>query len=424
MTGHQAIVRLLADRIGLDPTSVGDELIDRGVRNRMTAIGCPSIEDYQWVLDHSSVEVQALVEEVVIPESWFFRDDRPFQTLADFARDGWLNTRQTGPLRVLSIPCAGGEEPYSIAMTLVDLGLSTDRFRVDAVDVSERSVARAIAGVYGPNSFRGTGGGARHRHFREDRGRFSVDPRIRACVHFRVGNLLDPSLYSDQAPFDALFCRNVLIYLDDLACRKAFASLDRLVVDGGLLFLGHADRFDEETEPRFAKLPERGSFAYRKGAPVASNPPDPGPRPKPKGATKPAPTTEPRPAQPAGRLAPIAPREPECPHPTVEAPEAALERGSGLADLGRYVEAARIVDDVIRRGPPIARAHFLAGLIAEAIGDHRKAEAQFLKAIYLDAQHDEALLSLASLSHRKGDVAAEAAYRKRASRVAARKGNP
>ena len=91
-------------------------------------------------------ELQALIEEVAIPESWFFRDSRPFEILATFARSGWVERPDRKPLTVLSVPCAGGEEPYSIAMTLLEAGLPLERFRVDAVDVSERSLARAIAG--------------------------------------------------------------------------------------------------------------------------------------------------------------------------------------------------------------------------------------------------------------------------------------
>ena len=122
-------------------------------------------------------EVQALVEEVVVPESWFFRDDRPFEVLADFARAGWLVDPARPPLSALSLPCAGGEEPYSIAMTLLEAGLPAGRFRVDAVDVSARSLARAIAGVYGPNSFRGAGRRLRPAYFREQNGAFTLDPR-------------------------------------------------------------------------------------------------------------------------------------------------------------------------------------------------------------------------------------------------------
>ena len=201
----------------------------------------------------------------MVPESWFFRDARPFEVFREFARAGWLVDPARPPLSALSVPCAGGEEPYSIAMTLLEIGLPPGRFRVDAVDVSARSLARAIAGVYGPNSFRGVDGPIRSRYFRDQGGAFTIDPAVRSSVRFHLGNLLDPALLADRPAFDVVFCRNLLIYLDAPARAAAFASIGRLLADGGLLFLGHADRPDDSPGSPFTPLPDKGSFAYRKG---------------------------------------------------------------------------------------------------------------------------------------------------------------
>jgi Tfp pilus assembly protein PilF len=104
-----------------------------------------------------------------------------------------------------------------------------------------------------------------------------------------------------------------------------------------------------------------------------------------------------------------------------ESPSAILDRAMSLADLGRYDEATSLVEGVIRDVGANARAFFLLGLIAQAAGSRDQAEAHYLKTIYLDAQHDEALLALAMLARRKGDLVAEAGYRRRAERVLARK---
>jgi chemotaxis protein methyltransferase WspC len=104
-----------------------------------------------------------------------------------------------------------------------------------------------------------------------------------------------------------------------------------------------------------------------------------------------------------------------------EPPSTILDRASSLADLGRYGEATELVEGLIRVGGAGAPAYFLLGLIAQVSGHRDRAEGHFLKTIYLDPQHDEALLALALLARRKGDIAGEAAYRKRADRVLARK---
>ena len=121
----------------------------------MRELGLDDLAAYERRLSQSELELQELIEEVVVAESWFFRDERPFQWFRDYVRQRWLNDPSRPPLRVLSLPCAGGEEPYSIAMTLLDLGLPARRFRIDAVDVSARRLAIARRGVYSANAFRG-----------------------------------------------------------------------------------------------------------------------------------------------------------------------------------------------------------------------------------------------------------------------------
>ena len=94
------VARMLAERIGLDPSSVGDALIARGVQARMAELGLRSPRsEYDRALVERLDEVQALVEEVVVPESWFFRDDRPFEVLAGFARAGWGDNPDRPPWR-------------------------------------------------------------------------------------------------------------------------------------------------------------------------------------------------------------------------------------------------------------------------------------------------------------------------------------
>jgi chemotaxis protein methyltransferase WspC len=404
------VERLLAERIGLDPATVGPALIARGVHARMSALGLKEAGDYERRLTSPGEELQALVEEIVIPESWFFRDGAPFSLLRDHAQRGWGLDPSRAPLTALSIPCAGGEEPYSMAITLIEAGLSAPRFRIDAVDVSARSVARAIGGVFSQNSFRGVSAEVRARHFRAEGAGFTIDPALRSAVRFRLGNLLDPTLFADRSPFDVVFCRNLLIYLDDRARRAAFATLDRLLAADGVLFLGHADRPDPSSP--FTPTGDRGAFAYRKGPaqrrfdPPASPPVAPRPRPP---ISVVAPT-----------VAPVVPRVSRA--EPVEAPAAMLDRAAELADRGRIDEATPLIEAAIRADGSSARAFFLLGLARQAAGDREGAEGQFQKAVYLDADHDEALLALAVLASRRGDLAAEAAYRRRASRARARKG--
>ena len=263
--GLREILELLGRRIGLDPVAVGSQLVLRAAQRRMEELGLDDLGAYAARADQEEGELHSLIEEVVVPESWFFRDERPFRWLEDYARQRWLNDPARPPLRILSLACAGGEEPYSIAITLLDLGLAAQRFRIDAVDVSTRRLAVARRGVYSANAFRGSRLGGRARYFREHPQGHELDPTIRAMVRLIQGNVLDPNLLADTCPYDVVFCRNLLIYLDASARARVVAAIDRVLAADGVLIIGHADRLElAGVPPRFAALGAPDCFAYRK----------------------------------------------------------------------------------------------------------------------------------------------------------------
>src|SRR5437016_6196544 len=154
-TFMKQIEQKLRRSIGLDPGSIGSGLIERAIRLRMKEHALERVEDYTRLIETHSAEWEKLLESVVVTETWFFRDGSPFHALAQLARDQWLPNHPTAPIHILSVPCSSGEEPYSIAMALLDAGIPSNRFHIDAVDLSTQALARARAGVYGKNSFRG-----------------------------------------------------------------------------------------------------------------------------------------------------------------------------------------------------------------------------------------------------------------------------
>ena len=166
----------LRETIGLDAASVGPGLIQRAVRQRMRSLGLKRLEDYQRSLEHSRAEWNELVESVVVTETWFFRDPEPIAAFVRLVREEWLPAHATAPLRLLSVPCSSGEEPFSLVMALLDAGVPADRFQVEAVDISARALARAARGVYGRNSFRGKDLAFRDRYFQPSAEGFRAGP--------------------------------------------------------------------------------------------------------------------------------------------------------------------------------------------------------------------------------------------------------
>jgi chemotaxis protein methyltransferase WspC len=220
MTALTAIELLLAKRIGLDVASTGSELIHRSVQARMQAVQFLDAGLYARLVETDEAELRALIELVVVSESWFFRDLRPFLRLQAFVRDEWL-PRGLPRLRVLSIPCARGEEAYSLVIALLDAGLSPQQFTVDAVDLSERVLQEAKTGIFRAMAFRKELIGNPAHYLTQSPDGFSIRPEIRERVRFRQGNLLDPDLLADEPEYDAIFCRNVLIYLTPVAKETA-----------------------------------------------------------------------------------------------------------------------------------------------------------------------------------------------------------
>jgi chemotaxis protein methyltransferase WspC len=248
---------LLKASIGLDVASVGPAAVARAVEERQAACGLPDAAAYLAHLRTYGTELQALIEAVVVPETWFFRDRGAFAWLARVAADEWLPAHPTEVMRLLSLPSSTGEEPYSIAMALIDAGVPPQRFRVDAIDISARALAHAAHAVYGKNAFRDADLAFRDRHFEAaDRGHRPSE-QVRGRVEFAQGNLLAAGFLPGAELYDVVFCRNVLIYFDELSSRRAAENLYGALRPGGYLFLGHSESMSR-ISPIFTpiRLPE------------------------------------------------------------------------------------------------------------------------------------------------------------------------
>ena len=187
--GLAALEELLKASMGLNAASIGSSAIARAAEERLAACRLGDLQAYLERVRTSGTELQALIEAVVVPETWFFRDRHAFTALARLAHERWLPTHPEGSLSVLSLPCSTGEEPYSMAMALLDASVPAHRFRVDAVDISARNLAKGMGAVYGNNSFRGQDLGFRDRHFDATAGGYRLRETVRHQVRLQQGNL-------------------------------------------------------------------------------------------------------------------------------------------------------------------------------------------------------------------------------------------
>ncbi|WP_339464317.1 CheR family methyltransferase [Pseudomonas sp. EA_65y_Pfl2_P74] len=415
MSSDQRFFDFLKERIGLDVTSVGPAIIERAVRQRTTLSQAANAEEYWQLLQGSRDEQQALIEAVIVPETWFFRYPESFATLGKLARNrlGELNNMRA--LRILSLPCSTGEEPYSIAMALIDAGLRPHQFKVDGMDVSPISVEKARRALYGKNSFRGQDLDYRERHFTPEQDGHRVNENVREQVRLQVGNVLDPALLASEPAFDFVFCRNLLIYFDQPTQKQVFEVLKRLTHVDGVLFIGPAEgSLLGRLGMRSIGIPQ--SFAFSRHSEPA---PEPLPIPKP----IPLPVSQPL------RTTPPTPSVRNRPFTAVTAlpitrksanPDAAtlLAHIAALANEGKSAEARAACEQYLRSHEPVAQAFYWLGLLSDVAGSALEAQGFYRKALYLEPQHPEALMHLAALLQAQGDSAGARRLQERAARSA------
>ncbi|QCW26321.1 chemotaxis protein CheW [Lysobacter enzymogenes] len=409
-----AFKRWLKATMGLDAEAVGPGVVERAIAGRMRALGVAEADAYWRRLQAQPLEQQELIEAVVVPETWFFRGVEAFDALA-LAFASRLSEPGNAPLRLLSLPCSTGEEPYTLAMALLDAGWPPQRLRIDAYDISERALAKAGHAVYGANSFRGGDLRYRDRHFRAlGHGRWQLSDAVRGCVRLHRANVLAIDFLPEAASFDAVFCRNLLIYFDQDTQVRAVGVLARALAAGGLLFVGAAETgLLLSLGYASAQIPMAAAFRNQRSAPVPRR------RRSSRGARRRwrhaggrGVRARSRPSPPRWRRALRRPRRPRPRRP----PTTRCRRRAASPTTATSLQAERLCQAHLRAHGPNAEALCLLGVIYGADGADARAEDAFRKALYLQPDHAESLMHLALLLDAKGDAAGARLMRQRAAR--------
>lgn len=391
---------LVRQETGLDLDEV---VIERAVTRRMAECGVADAAAYAAAI--TPQELHALTELLVVPESWMFREAGAFAAAAAFVQR-CLAAAPGRVVRILSVPCAGGEEPYSMAMALADAGVGAAGYSIDAVDLSEVALERARRGRYTRNAFRGANLAFRERYFTRVDTEYQIRDDIRAQVRFSHGNLLATDLAAGGR-YDVVFCRNLLIYFDEATTAAAIARLHDLLTEDGVLFAGYAE-VPSYCRNGFAAVRATGAFALQKAA-VA---------PAPSAAPAPVARTLPRPVL-VPAAAPVNAQPPRKPLSSAARTDigAELALARQRADQGDHAGAEAACKRVLDASPDAAEAYFILGLTSECEHNLAAAEGHWRRCVYLKPDHYEALCHLALLAGQRGDAAQSDALRQRAARV-------
>lgn len=387
----------LTDERGIDPASLSRVGMQAAVRRRMKALGIADLGHYADRIVVDGAEFERLVAAVLVHETSFFRYPESFELLA---KDGAERMRGD-PRAVYRVNCVAsstGEEPASAIMALVEAGVDPDRIHVDASDVSARAVEYAMRGRYRRRGVNRMSEERRRRWFELEGDQYKLRRSVRDRIRTRQANALAPSFGLGATAYDAVFCRNLLIYLVPEARVKLLESLVRMLRPGGLLFLGHA----EVSAARAMGLvmePPPGAFACRRTL-----------RPEPLPARvlpkAPPPTTRRRPPRPA----------PVMPEPSMPDTEA-LERASRHADAGNLARARDVLKEAIAAGRVSADHFHLLALVESARGNDDACEAALRRALYLEPRHYPSLMQLALLHDARGERGRARRLREKAARV-------
>jgi chemotaxis protein methyltransferase WspC len=421
-TSLDTLKQLLKREIGLDASTIGEATIKKFLGQRMRACKLKNIEDYYDLLENDNNELAALLETAVIPETWFFRDIRPFTFI--------LNSMQANPLKyinnpcnILSIPCSTGEEPYSLAMYLLQAKIPASNFRITAVDISQRALDIANQGYYGHNSFRGrTDKIYLDHYFSYQDDHYIINDSARKCISFHRVNILDARTLPYEKNFDFILCRNLLIYFDVSTKDRAFRNLHRMLKDDGILFIGHSE-FGAVPRNLFSNTGSKNAFGLIKFLPPSETAKAAATTYQQPAAETAYPTKCPMTATKAAFssfipsvIANVTDKE-SANKPAPDDKTELLERAQTLADEGKLHEAEALCIQQIDAHGSSCEVFFLLALINEASNKINAAETFYRKAIYLDARHYQSLIHLALLLEKKGDQKAADLLRQRADRA-------
>ncbi|HEV3155076.1 MAG TPA: CheR family methyltransferase [Candidatus Baltobacteraceae bacterium] len=234
----------IRDRFGIYYDDTKQFLLQSRLQTRLLKRSVPDFHAYyKFLVTHPERqnEWDELASVLTNNETYFFRERAQLEVLTSEVVDDAVRSTPIR-LRVWSAACSTGEEPYSLAMSLLEsFRIGPSQIQIKASDLSPRALEKAAEGFYRELSFRATPPELIQKYFRPAGGGFSISDEIKRMVEFFRINLLDEQAVAKAGPVDAIFCRNVLIYFDKATQKRVVEAFAKALRPRGYLFLGHAE---------------------------------------------------------------------------------------------------------------------------------------------------------------------------------------
>jgi chemotaxis protein methyltransferase CheR len=245
--------------------------VDKRLRERMAACNLATFRDYFNLVRFQSngTELQHLVNAMTVNETYFYREEYQFRCMVESILPEVTRKRKAGdPVRIWIMPCSTGEEAYSVALYLLDHWPRVDDFAVEIVasDIDTEVLEHAKRGIYGERSLQYVPKATVGRYMTRVGGDlYRIIPEIRDSVSFVQANLADAASTARFRDFDVVFCRNLLIYFDDISRREAAETIFEVLQPGGFVCLGHSESMSRVSS-LFAVRKFPSAIVYQKPA--------------------------------------------------------------------------------------------------------------------------------------------------------------
>lgn len=220
---------------------------ERRLQERFRSTEAQTFREYFSILrsQPEAEELQSLINAMTVNETYFFREDYQFDCLTNHLLDEVAARKSPGDrLRIWSAPCSTGEEPYSLAIWILENWPRADEFEIEihASDVDTHVLDRARSGIYDARALHRVSEALRQKYFsRLDSQRWQIRDELRHSIDFSLINVVEPLQMDRMRHFDVIFCRNLMIYFDDESRRTAAEAFFRALNPGGFICLGHSE---------------------------------------------------------------------------------------------------------------------------------------------------------------------------------------
>lgn len=242
--------------------------VDKRLIERIEATDSKSFRSYFIMLrfETSGEELQKLVNLMTVNETYFFREEYQFKCLVNSILPEITKSKSDGePIKIWSVPSSSGEEPYSIAIYLLEYWAEIERWDIEIIssDIDTQIISQAQRGHYSPRSVQNLPDKLLKKYFEYKHEGYQICDDLRQAVEFTRVNIMDPLEVRSYRNIDVIFCRNLLIYFDDVSRRKAAEMFFDAMKAGGFVCLGHSESMSRISSLfRVRKFPE--AIVYQK----------------------------------------------------------------------------------------------------------------------------------------------------------------